>query len=157
MILTSESDGCQDLSKLIQLANQIKNGAELAVATPLIGEGYKGVPFYRRFLSKGGNIVYGVLFPIDGLNDYTNMNRAYKAKILKQALSKYGEDKFIDRTGFEAVPDIVLKLRDQKLSVKEVPIVIDFTKTARPSSMHVINTIMNSLKLCWDHLFKIKV
>jgi dolichol-phosphate mannosyltransferase len=157
VILTSESDGCQDLSKLVQLANQIKNGAELAVATPLIGEGYKGVPFYRRFLSKGGNIVYGVLFPIDGLNDYTNMNRAYKAKILKQALSKYGEDKFIDRTGFEAVPDIVLKLRDQKLSVKEVPIVIDFTKTARPSSMHVINTILNSLKLCWDHLFKIKV
>lgn len=157
IILTSESDGCQDLFKLVQLAEQIVNGAELAVATPLIGDGFKKVPFYRRFLSRGANTLYGILFPIKNLNDYTNLNRAFRTKILKNALREYGEEGFVNRTGFEAVPDIVLKLRNQKPKVKEVPVVIDFGKAERHSSMPVLKTILNSLQLCWDHLFKAKV
>lgn len=156
VILTSESDGCQDLFKLVQLAQEVEKGAELAVATPLIGQGFKGVPFYRRFLSRGANILYGLLFPLKNLHDYTNLNRAFRAGLLKKGLQRYGKDKFIDRTGFEAVPDIILKLRAQKPSISEVPNVIDFTKMERHSSMDVVKTIGNSLVLCWDHLFKIK-
>jgi len=156
VIVTTESDGCQDTSKLILLTKAVLDGADLAVATPLIGEGFKGVPLYRRFLSRGANILYGILFPIKGLDDYTNLNRAFLAKVLKKGLQNYGEDKFIDRVGFEAVPDIILKIRDQKPFVKEVPIVIDFSNAERHSSMDVLKTILNSLILCWDHLVTIK-
>lgn len=156
VIVTTESDGCQDTSKLILLAKAVLDGADFAVATPLVGEGFRGVPFYRRFLSRGANMLYSLLFPIKGLDDYTNLNRAFRANVLIKSLQRYGEEHFIDRVGFEAVPDIILKLRDQKPVVKEVPIIIDFSNAERHSSMDVLKTIMNSLILCWNHLVNIK-
>jgi dolichol-phosphate mannosyltransferase len=152
IVLTTESDGTQPASKLVELAQAIRAGADFAVATPLTGEGFEGVPFYRRVLSRGANLLYGLLFPVRGLHDYTNLVRGFRASLLQRGIAAYGPERFIDQRGFEAVPDILLKLRRFKPRVAEVGLKIDFTQMERDSSMDVLHTIRRSLLLCLRHL-----
>ena len=55
IILTTESDGTQEMHKLTELIKAIQQGADIAITTPLVGGSFVGVPLYRRFLSRGGN------------------------------------------------------------------------------------------------------
>jgi dolichol-phosphate mannosyltransferase len=152
IVLTTESDGTQPAAKLVELAQAIRAGADFAVATPLTGEGFEGVPLYRRVLSRGANLLYGLLFPVRGLHDYTNLVRGFRASLLQRGIEAYGAERFIDQRGFEAVPDILLKLRRFEPRVAEVGLKIDFTQMERDSSMDVIRTIQRSLLLCLRHL-----
>lgn len=152
IIVTGEADGTVQTDKFIQLIEAVKKGADLAVATPFIGKGFVNVPLYRRFLSRGANLLYEILFPIDGLHDYTNLARAYRASLLKKTLDYYGDQEFLTLSGFEAVPDIILKLRRFNPRVAEVPIEIDFGQKKKKSSMPVVKTILMSLALCMNHL-----
>ncbi len=152
IIVTGEADGTVQTDRFIQLIDAVKKGADLAVATPFIGKGFVNVPFYRRFLSRGANLLYEILFPIHGLHDYTNLARAYRASLLKKTLDHYGDQDFLTLSGFEAVPDIILKIRRFKPLVAEVPIEIDFGQKKKKSSMPVIKTILMSLALCMNHL-----
>jgi len=152
VVLTTESDGTQPASKLVELAQAIRDGADFAVATPLTGCGFEGVPLYRRVLSRGANLLYGLLFPVRGLHDYTNLVRGFRASLLQRGIAAYGPESFIDQRGFEAVPDILLKLRRFKPRVAEVGLKIDFTQMERDSSMDVLRTIRRSLLLCLRHL-----
>lgn len=153
IVLTTESDGTQPTTKLVELAQAIAGGADFAVATPLTGEGFAGVPLYRRILSRGANLLYSLLFPVRGLHDYTNLVRGFRASLLQRAIAAWGEERFIDKRGFEAVPDILLKVRRFKPKVAEVGLKIDFTQMERDSSMDVLRTIRRSLMLCLRHLF----
>ena len=155
VVLTTEADGTQPTEKLVELCAEVLGGADFAVATPLADtEGFRGVPFYRRFLSRGANVLYGILFPIGGLSDYTNLVRAFRASLLKQAVEAYGDQGFVTRDGFESVPEILLKLRRFHPTVRQIPLVIDFTKMERGSSMHVARTVASSLSLCASMLVR---
>lgn len=153
IIVTTESDGAQKPEKLLELIHAVEKGADLAVATPLHAEGFKGVPAYRRVLSRGANVIYSTLFPIPGLNNYTNLSRAMRASLLKKAYGKYGSS-LIQSPGFEGVPELVLKLRHFNPKTAEVPTTIDTSKNERKSSMNVLKTILNSLKLCANNIGK---
>ncbi|MFN4174331.1 MAG: glycosyltransferase family 2 protein [Parachlamydiaceae bacterium] len=153
IIVTTESDGAQRPEKLLELIQAVEKGADLAVATPLHADGFKGVPAYRRFLSRGANVIYSTLFPIPGLNNYTNLSRAMRGSLLKKAYEKYGPT-LIQSPGFEGVPELVLKLRHFNPKIAEVPTVIDTSKNDRKSSMNVLKTIVNSLKLCVNNMGK---
>ena len=152
-MVTSESDGTQSADVLAQLVEAIDAGAEIAVATPLVSgpsAGFRGVPLHRRVLSHGANLLYRVLLPMRGLSDYTNLQRAFAASTLLQARASWGASLF-DRTGFEAVPDLLLKLRAQRPRVVQVGIEIRADRQERASSMRVLRTILASLRLCAGH------
>lgn len=152
IVLTTEADGSQPSDKLVELADRIEEGFNFAVATPLAARGgFEGVPWYRRLLSRGGNLVYGLLFPTRGLTDFTNLVRAYDAGLLQAGLERFGPGGFIDQTGFDCVPDIVLKLRKVGLRPCQVPITINHDLVERDSSMNVLRTIRRSLVLCARH------
>lgn len=151
IIVTRESDTTQSAQVILQLINAVKEGADFSIASALHPEGFKNVPYHRQLLSHGGNLVYKVLFPIPNLNSYTNLSRAFKAELLQKALNTYQND-LITSDGFEGVAELVLKLRKFNPRAKEVPVVIDFSTLQRPSSMRVVKTILNSLKLCFSQL-----
>lgn len=154
IIVTSESDGTQKARTMGELIVGINQGADIAVANPLGEGGFVKVPLYRRVLSQGVNKIYHFLFPIPGLHSYTNLLRAYRFSLLQKGLEYYGERRFLDRKGFDAVPDLILKLRMFNPKVIEVPIQIDFSNKAKPSSMGIVRTIFKSLQLCVEHWWK---
>lgn len=152
VIMTTEADGSQPASRLPELVACLVDGVNFAVATPLAARGgFRGVKWYRRILSRGANLIYGVLFPTRGLKDFTNLVRAFEAGLIQAGFERFGEDGFIDQTGFDAVPDIVLKLRRVGLRPSQVPITIDHALVERGSSMSVMRTIARSLLLCARH------
>lgn len=153
VVLTTEADGTQPANKLAELALAISSGSEFVVATPLKEKGsFINVPLHRRILSHGANLLYRVLFPMKGLHDYTNLTRGYRAGLLQDAMHFYGPKGFIDKCGFEAVPDIAIKLRRFNPKILELGISIDFSKMKRDSTIHIWKTLFQSLLLCVKHL-----
>lgn len=148
VVLTTESDGTQPAEVLPQLARAILDGYDFAVATPLADEeGFRGVKLHRRVLSRGANILYSGLFAIHTLRDYTNLVRGMRGATLHRAIERYGTEGLITRRGFEAVPELILKLRPLLPRIYEVPLVIDHSVMERESQMNVARTIRASLIL----------
>lgn len=145
VVVTTEADGTQPADVLPRLVRAIEAGYDFVVATPLADrEGFRGVPFYRRVLSRGANILYSSLFGIHTLRDYTNLVRAFRGRIILRALERYGTEGVIIRRGFESVPELVLKLRPLLPRVFELPLVIDHSVLERESQMPVLRTIRAS-------------
>jgi dolichol-phosphate mannosyltransferase len=105
-----------------------------------------GVPFLRRVLSDVGRLVFRVAFPTRGLRDYTCCFRAYRLGILRDARRAYG-DELVTARGFEAVLDLVLRLRPLGPRVSEVPLQLDYGPRVGRSKMHVLRTIRRTLVL----------
>lgn len=149
IILSNESDGTQSPRHLVELARCIGPDCNLAVATPLAEDGaFRGVKWYRRILSRGANLIYSILFPVKGLSDYTNLVRAIDADLLATAIRDSAPRPLLTKTGFEAVPELVIKLRRVGIKSRQIPLEIDHTVIQRSSSMNVIRTICRSLWLC---------
>lgn len=145
IILTTEADGTQPVEVLPEIARAVEDGYDFVVATPLVDPtGFRGVPFYRRFLSRGANILYSTLFPIHTLHDYTNLVRGMRADIVARAIRRYGTEGIITRRGFESVPELILKLRPLLPRIHEIPLVIDHSVLQRESQMPVLRTIRAS-------------
>jgi len=145
VIVTTEADGTQPVAVLPEMVRAVEAGYDFVVATPLVdATGFKGVPFYRRFLSRGANLLYSTLFPIHTLHDYTNLVRAMRAGIVLRAIRRYGTEGIVTRRGFESVPELILKLRPLLPRILELPLVIDHSVLQRPSQMNILRTIRAS-------------
>jgi dolichol-phosphate mannosyltransferase len=148
VVLTTESDGTQPSDVLPKLARAILSGYDFAVATPLADEeGFRGVPLYRRVLSRGANVLYSGLFSVHTLRDYTNLVRGLRGATLHRAIERYGTEGIITRRGFEAVPELILKLRPLLPKIYEIPLVIDHSVLERESQLPLGRTIRASLTL----------
>jgi dolichol-phosphate mannosyltransferase len=145
VVVTTEADGTQPTEVLPEMVRAVEEGHDFVVATPLVDPtGFRGVPFYRRFISRGANLLYANLFPIHTLHDYTNLVRAMRAAILQRAVRQYGIDGIISRRGFESVPELILKLRPLLPRILELPLVIDHSILQRRSQMPILRTIRAS-------------
>jgi len=148
IVVTTEADVTQPVEVLPQLVRAIEDGCDFAVGSPLkAAVGFQGVKWYRRFLSRGANVLYAQLFPIHTLEDYTILVRGLSGTLLRKAIEAYGTRGLIVRRGFEGVPELVLKLRPLRPRITEIPLTIDHTKLRRKSQMPVARTIRASLIL----------
>ena len=87
-----------------------------------------------------------MLFPIRGVRDYTCGYRAYRAVVIKDALSDYGDD-FLNQDGFQCMVDILLKLRRRDLIFGEVPFILRYDIKEGGTKMNVRRTILQTLLL----------
>jgi dolichol-phosphate mannosyltransferase len=72
--------------------------------------------------------------------------------VLKDAFAKYG-DRFIDQQGFQAMVDIILRLRSMNVIFGEVPFILRYDMKQGTSKMNVKATIMKTLKLILKRKF----
>lgn len=149
VVVTTESDGTQPTDVLPALVRAAATGHDLVVGSPLAAaaEGFRGVPWHRRVLHRGANVLYSKLFPIHTLEDYTVLVRAMSGQMLLRAVESYGTDGLIVRRGFEGVHELVLKLRPLRPRVLEIPITVDHSKLERKSQMPIARTIRAALIL----------
>ena len=103
-------------------------------------------PAYRRALSDVGRLVFQALCPIPGVRDYTCCFRAYRVPILRRARIAYG-DQLCTARGFEAVMDLLLRLRPLGVRVTEMGFELDYGDRVGQSKMKVLQTIRTTLGL----------
>ena len=147
IVVTMDADGTHAPTTIAQMVEKINGGDDVVVASRYRpGASVVGVPPHRRFLSYAGSALFRVVFPTRGVRDFTCGYRAYRASVLKRAVSLYREE-FINEEGFQCMVDILLKLRRMNLKFGEVPLILRYDRKKGKSKMKVFRTILRTLGL----------
>ncbi len=145
VIVTLDADNTHPPALIPELVRRLDGGYDLAIASRYRqGSSVRGVPGYRRALSDAGRLVFQGLCPIPGVRDYTCCFRAYRVPILRRARLVYG-DALCTARGFEAVMDLLLRLRPLGVRVTEMGFALDYGERLGQSKMKVVRTIGKTL------------
>jgi dolichol-phosphate mannosyltransferase len=147
VIVTLDADNTHPPALIPALVARLGERYDLAIASRYrAGAAVRGVPGYRRALSDAGRLVFQLLFPIPGVRDYTCCFRAYRVRLLRQARLAWGDDLCTAR-GFEAVMDLLLRLRPLGVRAIEMGFELDYGERAGQSKMKVLRTTRTTLTL----------
>lgn len=154
IIITMDADATHNPGLILRLIRMIVEGHDVVIASRFQpGARVVGLVWYRRLLSYLASVTFRILFPITGVKDYTCGYRAIRADVLKAAIDEYG-DNFFDQDGFQALVDILLKLRKRKLLFGETPLILRYDKKGGMSKMNVRKTIKNTILLIVKRFFE---
>jgi dolichol-phosphate mannosyltransferase len=147
VLVTLDADNTHPPALIPGMVDRLGSDYDLVIASRYRrGAKVEGVPGHRRMLSDVGRLVFQATFPIRGVRDYTCCFRAYRADILQRARLVYG-DELCTARGFEAVLDLLLRLRQLGLRATEVPIDLRYAERVGQSKMKVVRTIRSTLAL----------
>ena len=153
VIITMEADGTSVPELVSVMSGKISHGYDIVCASRYCeGGGLPNFPWQRRFFSVNANRLLRLLFPINGVSDYTLFFRAYRAALLKKAFQNYGED-FIASTGFVSNAEILIKLRNFSPKVTECPMIYDYSIKQSSSKMRVWTNTTEYLRTIWKIMF----
>jgi dolichol-phosphate mannosyltransferase len=147
IIITMDADDTHTPGLILRMAGMIREGHDVVIASRYQHNSRViGLAWYRKWLSYFASLYFRIFFPIKGVRDFTCGYRAYRAGVLKMAIFSYG-DSFFDQEGFQAMVDILLKLRKFNLIIGEVPFILRYDLKKGQSKMNVKKTIINTLKM----------
>lgn len=154
VIITLDADNSHTPELILRMVRLVREGNDVVIASRFRkGSRIRGVPLTRRILSRGAGILMKVAFPIRGVRDYTCGYRAYRASVLQEVTNK--DPNFFDQNGFQAMVDILLKLRQNKdLVFGEAPLILRYDQKMGASKMDVGGTIAATLKLMMQRRFR---
>lgn len=154
IIITMDADDTHTPGLIYRMVNTMREGYDVVIASRYQkGARVYGLSFYRELLSLAAALIFRMFLPIKGVRDFTCGYRAYRAQVLKNAFTQYG-DKFIDQEGFQAMVDIILRLRKMNVIFGEVPFILRYDMKQGTSKMNVKNTILKTLKLIIKRRFE---
>lgn len=149
IIVTMDADDTHAPGLILRMVRMISEGHDVVIASRYRnGSRCVGVPVHRLALSLGASWLFRAVFPISGVKDYTCGYRAYQARVVREALKRYGES-FLDQDGFQCMVDILLKLRRMNVIFGEVPFILRYDYKEGGSKMAVSRTIRDTLGLMW--------
>ena len=147
IIVTMDSDNTHTPGLIARMVRRIREGNDVVIASRFQpGAHVRGVPFYRRVLSRASSLAFRIAFPTPGVRDFTSGYRAYRAGVVKQAFGTYGGE-FVAESGFSCMVDILLKLRRIDAIMGEVPLVLRYDMKYGVSKMMVLRTAIDSIQL----------
>lgn len=147
VIVTMDADNTHSPSLIPEMIEAIHGGCDVVIASRYRrGSKVVGLALSRHLMSYGARCLFQVAFPFAGVRDYTCGFRAYRASLLKEAFTRYGQT-FVQERGFAAMAEILLKLRPLRPRVCEVPMVLRYDLKTGDSKMRVGATVMKTLRM----------
>jgi len=137
IILRLDCDCTHEPQYFEALANKINEGYDVVTTSRFAKDGgQKGINSYRAFISYCATWYMRILLPIKGIQEYTCGFRAYRASIIKEAVSFYGNN-FIELKGlgFTCTLEKIVKLNLLGAKFAEVPFVLRYDKKKSKSKM----------------------
>ncbi|HEY3155755.1 MAG TPA: glycosyltransferase family 2 protein [Candidatus Eisenbacteria bacterium] len=149
IIVTMDADDTHAPGLILRMVRMISEGHDVVIASRYRqGSRTVGVPFLRLVLSHASSWLFRIVFPIRGVRDFTCGYRAYRARVIRDSLARYGEN-FFDQDGFQCMVDILLKLRRMNIVFGEVPFILRYDWKEGGSKMNVWKTVRDTLLLAW--------
>lgn len=147
IIVTMDADNTHSPAVIPSMVEAIDKGADVVIASRY-REGSKvvGLSFFRHVMSYGARFLFQIVFPIEGVRDYTCGFRAYRASMLQSAFARYGKT-LIQERGFASMAEILLKLRALKPAFHEVPMVLRYDFKSGDSKMRIGATVLKTLRM----------
>ncbi len=147
IIITMDADDTHTPGLILRMIRMIREGNDVVIASRYLpGSRIIGLTRFRRMMSYGASWLFRILLPIPGVKDFTCGFRAYRAGVIQQAISHYGQS-FVDQDGFQCMVDILLKLRKMDIIFGEVPFILRYDFKEGESKMQIGKTIRNTLAL----------
>lgn len=145
LIVTMDADNTHDPKYIVDMMRAAKE-ADIVIGSRYIANGRQlNVPFHRIILSKTANFLIKKTMKLP-VKDATSGYRCFKASTLKK-LSIISKHNFIESKGFEVSLEILAKAFYCNPTVKEVPIMLDYSRKESGSKMKMIPTIKRYLTL----------
>lgn len=155
VIITMDADNTHPAALILRMIRQMREGSDVVIASRYReGSRIRGLSRSRQFISLGAAILMKVLFPTEGVRDYTSGYRAYRVKSLMELRKRRG-DTMISQKGFSCMVDLLLGLRQQDLIFSEVPLVLRYDQKPGRSKMKVFSTILETLALLFKRRFEL--
>jgi dolichol-phosphate mannosyltransferase len=148
IIVTMDADNSHTPALIRRMVVAIQEGNDVVIGSRYrYGSRVRGVPLHRLLLSSGASWLFRLMFPIDGVRDFTCGYRAYRAGLLRRAFADLGPSTIISERGFSCMVDILLKIREYDPIITEVPLILRYDQKQGASKMKVLNTVADTLKL----------
>jgi dolichol-phosphate mannosyltransferase len=146
-VITMEGDNTSRHELINQMLTRALEDFEVVLASPyMYGGGITQTSFLRKLLSSGANLVVKDLLDIQGILTVSSFFRLYRARTLLRMQSVFGPG-IIERTGFESMVEMVMKMAMLRVTISEVAMVLDSSRRKGKSKMKLLKTILGYLAL----------
>jgi len=145
VVVCMDADNSHVPGQILRMVREIREGRDVVIASRFRpGSVVRGVPWFRRLLSRGMSMLFRFIQPVEGVRDYSCGYRAYRAELLKQALSVQS-DRLFRMDGFACMVGMLLHLARHGAVFGEVPLVLRYDQKQGASKMRVVQTIRRTL------------
>jgi dolichol-phosphate mannosyltransferase len=144
LIVRIEGDDTHEPKYIFDLIEKLEDGYDVVNTSRFQpGGGQLGVSPYHAFISKSANIFMRVLLGIRGVSDYSCGYRAYRAAVIKDALTIFGNNLIQLRgLGFTSTLEIIVKLNVLGCRFAEVPFILRYDQKKGGSKMVGSSTML---------------
>jgi len=148
VIVCMDADNTHSPAYIPGMAKKVwEEGCDIVIASRYQpGSQEVGVPPFRLLLSRTARYVFQAILRLPGVRDYTCGFRAYRVKLISDALNKYG-DGLIRREGFACTDELLVRLSHSTNRITEVPFVLRYDQKRSRSKLPLFKTIWETLKL----------
>ena len=152
VVVTMDADDSHDPALIPAMMERLDDGYDTVIASRFQPGGREvGVPAHRRLLSHGASRLFKVVVPINGVRDYTCGYRAFRAHVVRRMVAQYGEDRFIEHSGFTCGLELLLKASRNGARIGEVPLVLRYDRKRSASKMQVLPTVRTYMRMLVGH------
>jgi len=143
-VVMMDADGTQDPYYITGMLVLIRDGCDVVVASRYKGA-EKGVPWYRRILSKGINMLLHKLCGVP-VKDCTCGFRCYRVSVLEKALP-------LESEGFEVSAEVLVKLAqfNPPHKIIALPFTLNYGVKKGASKLRLRQTVKAYLKFLWKY------
>jgi len=137
LIVRVEADNTHEPDYIVDLIAKLSEGYDVVNTSRFQpGGGQIGVDAYRAVISRAANLFMHFVFQIPGTKDYSCGYRAYRVRVIQDAIRVYGNN-FIQLRGlgFTSTLEMMVKLHLLGCRFVEVPFVLRYDKKGGPSKM----------------------
>lgn len=139
IIITMDADQTHDPKYIPNMVNATKEADVIIASRYAKNSKQQNIPPHRQILSKIINTLISTITKLP-IKDATSGYRCYKAKTLKK-LNTITKNKLIESRGFEVAAELLLKTFWKGATIKEIPIILDYSQKRGGSKMRLIPTI----------------
>lgn len=146
-VVTLEGDNTSRIDLIAQMLRRAEEGHDAVFASPyMYGGGILHTGAVRLVTSHVANSVVKELLGVHGLLTVSSFFRLYRGTTLQRLQSAYG-DRVIERTGFESMVEVVMKMMYLQMTISEVPMVLDTSQRLGQSKLNVRRTTLGYFAL----------
>jgi len=146
-VITMEGDNTSRHELVKQMFTRSTEGFDAVFASPyMYGGGFTQTSFLRKLLSSGANLIVKDLLDIQGILTVSSFFRLYRGSTLMRLQRAFGPG-IVERTGFESMVEMVMKMAMLQVTISEVAMLLDSSRRKGKSKMKLLRTIMGYLAL----------
>lgn len=147
VVISMDADHTHPPEYIPPMVEKIQQGNDIVIASRYqAGSREIGIPIVRKLYSRGAKFLFRIFLHIPNIKDYTCGYRAYRIRILRQALQHFGEH-IIIRSGFACTDELLLNLSSLTSRIAEIPFTLRYDRKQGRSKIRVLRTVMETLRM----------